>query len=112
MTEVDEPTMPANCRFVVTLPVGGLPAGVPFELFVCEVLGATRDNPDPSSSIGLARVRFSALGGLISIGGNWPRFSCRASGGEKPRPGMGARKLGGSRRGGRRGGAVIVGEKV
>ncbi len=70
MTEVDAPTMPANCRFVVTLPVGGLPAGVPFELFVCEVLGATRDNPDPSSSIGLARVRFSSLGGLISIGGN------------------------------------------
>ncbi len=70
MTVVDAPTMPANCRFVVALPVDELPAGAPFGLLVCATVGAGRCGPDPSSVMGLARVRFASSGGLTSIGGS------------------------------------------
>src|ERR1700730_18201787 len=94
MTDVDAPTMPANCRFVVTLPVcellvegllGGAPPGLP----VCETLGATRRAPAPSSLIGLARVRFASEGGLTSIGG-----SCSGSGLLRPGGGHSERENG------------------
>jgi hypothetical protein len=73
MTDVDAPTMPANCRIGVALPGDetlGLFAGAPPGLLVCETFGATRREPEPSSLTGLARVRLSSPGGVTSIGGS------------------------------------------
>ncbi len=57
MTDVDAPTMPLNCRFVVTLLAAELLVGATFVLLGCETFGATRREPDPSSLMGFARVR-------------------------------------------------------
>ena len=73
MTDVDAPTMPANCRIGAALPgdeTFGLFAGEPPGLLVCETFGATRREPEPSSLTGFARVRFWSPGGLTSIGGS------------------------------------------
>ncbi len=60
MTVADAPTMPLNC-LIAGAPVAGDPfgpgAGAMFVLVVCDIFGATRREPDPSSVIGLARVR-------------------------------------------------------
>src|SRR5258706_8334308 len=96
MTEVDAPTMPANCRIVVALPgdeTFGLFAGVPPGLLVCDTFGATRREPEPSSLAGLARVRFWSPGGLTSIGGRCSEGACCALAAEIPRERKGTRKM-------------------
>ena len=73
MTDVDAPTMPLNCRTAGALlvcAVLGLPPGATLVLAGCATFGATRREPDPSSVTGLARVRFSSPGEVISIGGS------------------------------------------
>jgi hypothetical protein len=48
----------------------GLLVGATLVLLVGETFGATRREPDPGSVRGLARVRFSSPGELISMAGN------------------------------------------
>src|SRR5258706_8951618 len=102
MTEVDAPTMPANCRIVVALPgdeTFGLFAGVPPGLLVCDTFGATRREPEPSSLAGLARGRVLSPGGLASIGGSWFQGACCALAAENSRGRKGSRKMEASRQG-------------
>src|ERR1700686_3422201 len=102
MTEVDAPTMPANCRLV---------AGAPPGLVVCERFGATRREPDPTSLTGFARVRFSSPGGLTSIGGSRSEGAC-AFAAEIPSERTGTRKLEASRQLRRRAAAVGMKDMV
>jgi hypothetical protein len=80
MTVAEAPTLPANCRTGIPPPPPWPPPpceatlapdpGVGFGLLDGVGFGATRRVPDPSSKLGLARVRFWSPGGLTSIGGN------------------------------------------
>src|SRR6266478_8860031 len=115
MTDVDAPTMPANCRIVVALPVDetfGLFAGAPPGLLVWETFGATRREPEPSSLTGFARVRFWSPGGLTSIGGSRSEDICCAFAAEIPRERTGTRKLEASRQVRRRCAALRVEDMV
>src|ERR1700737_2233605 len=112
MTVVDAPTMPANCRFVVTLLVCALLGGEPLGLLVCERFGATRRAPDPSSLMGLARVRFASEGGLTSIGGSWSGEACCALAAEIPRERTGTRKVEARRQMRRRFAALMLEDMV
>jgi hypothetical protein len=100
MTVADAPTMPLNC-----LTAGATLAGDPFEpdagamfvLGVCDIFGATRREPDPSSVIGLARVRVWSPGELISMAGNGFDADCWASAAEIPNARIGPRTVDASR---------------
>ena len=80
MTAVDAPTMPANCRFVVTLFVCPLLGGELLGLLVCETFGAARREPDPSSCAGPGLIHGQAdldrrqliRSGLLRAGGGNP----------------------------------------
>jgi len=100
MTVADAPTMPLNC-LIAGAPVAGDPfepdAGAMFVLVVCDIFGATRREPDPSSVIGLARVRVWSSGELISMAGNGFDADCWASAAEIPNERIGPRKVVASR---------------
>src|SRR5205814_960965 len=82
--------------------------GAGFGLFDDAGFGATRRVPDPSSKVGLLRVRFWSVGGLTSIGGNCSVDAvCCACAPEIPSAASGARKLEASRKRRRRLSAVI-----
>src|ERR1700730_8877801 len=99
MTDVDAPTMPANCRFVVVLVVAGLLVGATLVLLAGEAFGAAWREPDPSSLMGLARVRFWSPDGLTSIGGSGSEAAdCCAWAAETPNEMNGTRKLVASRK--------------
>src|ERR1700716_1932595 len=115
MTVVDAPTMPANFLIAGTLLVcepAGLPDGAPLVLRVCGTAGATRREPDPSSVTGLARVRFSSPGELISIGGSGLDATCCALAAEMPSERAGTRKVEASRKVRRRAAALMVEDMV
>ena len=86
--------MPANCRFAVVSapvwPVAELPEGV---ALVDGAPDVTRREPDPSSLLGLARVRFSSPGELTSIGGSCSGGLCCALAAEIPKERRGTRKV-------------------
>src|ERR1700682_4648106 len=101
MTVEDAPTMPLNCRTTGAPLAGdpfGLLVGATLVLLVGETFGATRREPDPSSIRGLARVRFSSPGELISMGGSGlGDADCWASAVEIPRERIGTTKVDASR---------------
>src|ERR1700731_596193 len=109
MTVVDAPTIPANCRFAVTLLVCGLLGGAPFGLLVCEPFSATRRAADPSSLMGLARVRVASEGASTSrVGSTLGDADCCALAAEIPRERTGTRKVEASRQMRRRFAAVML----
>jgi hypothetical protein len=91
--------MPLNC-LTASAPLAGDPfgpaAGAMFGV-VCGTFGATRREPDPSSIIGLARVRVWSSGELISMAGNRFDADCWASAAEIPIERIGPRKVDASR---------------
>src|SRR5712664_1813030 len=93
--------MPLNCRTAVAPLAGdafGPGAGAMFVLVVCDIFGATRREPDPSLVRGLARVRFSSPGELISMGGSGlGDADCCASAAEIPSERIGTKKVDASR---------------
>src|SRR6202158_3393717 len=112
MTDVAAPTMPANCRTAVAR-VGGAFVGATFVLLVGATVGAARREPDPSSLIGLARVRLALPGGLISIGGSCSgEADCCALAAEIPKAKTGTRKLEANRQVRRRDAARMVADMV
>ncbi|HMH72413.1 MAG TPA: hypothetical protein VK554_08935 [Bradyrhizobium sp.] len=100
MTVADAPTMPLNC-LTAGAPLAGDPfgpgAGAMLVLVVCDIFGATRREPDPSSVIGLARVRVWSSGELISMAGNGFDADCWASAAEIPNARIGPRTVDASR---------------
>src|SRR5712691_3209592 len=92
--------MPLSC-LTAGAPLGGDTfgpgAGATLVLVVCEIFGATRREPDPSSVIGLARVRVWSSGELISMAGNGFDADCWASAAEIPNERIGPRKVDASR---------------
>src|ERR1700737_3651243 len=81
MTDVDAPTMPLNWRTAVAL-VGEVFVGATFELLVRATFGTARREADPSSVMGLARVRLSSRGALTSMGGSRSGEACCAQAAE------------------------------
>ena len=92
--------MPLNCLTAGATLAGypfGPGAGAMFVLVVCEIFGATRREPDPSSVMGLARVRVWSSGELISMAGNGLDADCCALEAEIPNERIGPRKVDASR---------------